>query len=83
MKQINQMIYKEMDKMGLLKIEYKVVDEITDEGKRVYDKHGNPKKKSITNKNFIIANKNKSSKTKTIFVEDRVLEQYLKLKNKP
>jgi hypothetical protein len=80
LKLVNQSIYNEIKEIGLLKVEYKIVNIVTEEGKIVFDRFGNPKQKTIACKNFNIANKCKSSKSKTYFVEDRVLEDYLKIK---
>jgi hypothetical protein len=82
LKAVNQAIYKEISKLGLLKAEKKVVNEINEDGSLVYDRFGKPKHKTVTCKNYRVCNEHKTSKAKTYFVEDRVLEEYFDTKKK-
>ncbi len=78
MKPISQSIYNEMEKLGLI-YETAVKD---GNGNTIWYKDENGKfKKSIT-RNYQIASKNKSSKGKSYFVEDRVYYKYLEIKEK-
>lgn len=78
MKPINQKIYNEMKDMNLI-YETAVKD---GNGNTIWYKDENGKfKKSIT-RNYQIASKNKSSKGKSYFVEDRVYYKYLEIKEK-
>lgn len=76
MKIVSQSIFNEMDNMGLI-IETAVRD---GNGNTIWYKDENGKFKKSLTRNYQIASKNKSSKGKSYFVEDRVYFKYLEIK---
>lgn len=77
MKPVNQMIYNEMKDKGLLKKEVIRTIKVDNNGNIEYDNFGRPKYKITESKNFRIANEHKSSKAKTYFIQEDILEEYL------